>query len=261
MKRFQLFEFIDQRWFPAVLRDSALSFLETMYRLSGAANRTMAGVLGKVLDRDGSDRILDLASGATGPVLHLLPALRELRGGGVDVTLSDLFPTARGQELAAAQGDPLIRYLPTPVDATRAPAELKGTRTLFGAFHHFPPELAQGVLRDAFQQRRSIAVFEISARKLPLLISGLFMPLMVLFITPLSRPLRLGQLLFTYLIPILPFLIAWDGIVSVLRTYTPEELAQMTADLKAPDYRWEIGELALKGVPVKVPFLTGTPLR
>lgn len=260
MKRFQVFEFIDQRWFPAMLRDSALSFLETMYRLSGAANRTMAGVLAKVLDADGSDQILDLASGATGPVLHLLPALREQRGS-VEVTLSDLFPTAHGQELAAAQGDPRVRYLPTPVDATRAPAELKGVRTLFGAFHHFSPELARGVLRDAFEQRRSIAIFEIAARKPPLLLSGLLMPLMVLFITPLSRPLRVGQLLFTYLIPILPFLIAWDGIVSVLRTYTPEELAQMTADLKAPDYRWEIGELALKGVPVKVPYLTGTPVR
>lgn len=117
------------------------------------------------------------------------------------------------------------------------------------------------MLRDAFRQRRCIAVFEISARKLPLLLSGLLMPLMVPFITLLSRPLRLGQILFTYLIPILPFLIAWDGMVSVLRTYTPAELVEMTSELQAPDYRWEIGELSLRGVPAKVPYLTGTPVR
>lgn len=49
--------------------------------------------------------------------------------------------------------------------------------------------------------------------------------------------------------------------VSVLRTYTPEELAQMTSGLQAPDYRWEIGELSLKGVPAQVPYLTGAPVR
>lgn len=260
MRRLHLFEFTDQTWFPAVLRSSALAFLETMYRLSSAANRTLGEKLAAVLRAAGSDEVIDLASGATGPVLHLLPTLRERAGGSVKVTLSDLFPTASGQQKVAALGDSSVRYLPTPVDATRAPAELAGVRTIFGAFHHFPQERARDVLRDAFTQRRAIAVFEISARKAPLLAGGFFMPLMVLLITPLIRPLRLGQVVFTYLIPILPFLIAWDGIVSVLRTYTPEELRAMTAELVAPDYRWEIGELVLKGVPAPVPYLVGMPV-
>lgn len=259
MKRLHLFEFTDKTWFPAVLRDSALAFLETMYRLSGKANQTMAAKLSEVLSDTNNKEIIDMASGATGPVLHLLPWLQKMQGEPIKVTLSDLFPTKNGQEKVAALHDPLVRYLPTPVDATQAPAELKGVRTIFGAFHHFTPELAKGVLRDAFTQRRSIAIFEIAARKVPLLISGLFMPIMVLFITPLIRPLRLSQLLLTYLLPVLPFLIAWDGIVSVLRTYTPEELKEMTKDLVSPDYQWEIGELSLKGVPTKVPYLIGRP--
>lgn len=260
MRRFQLFEFTDMEWFPSVLRSSALAFLSTLYRLSGAANQTLGEKLAGVLKATGSDEILDMASGATGPVLHLLPALRRLCGP-VKVTLSDRFPARSGQEKVAALGDPAVRYLPTPVDATAAPAELTGVRTIFGAFHHFPPELAQRVLRDAFQQRRSIAIFEVAARKPQLVLSGLFMPLMVLLLTPLVRPLRGSQLVLTYLVPILPLLIAWDGIVSVLRTYTPAELTAMTAELQAADYRWEIGELALKGVPTRVPYLIGTPAR
>ena len=50
-------------------------------------------------------------------------------------------------------------------------------------------------------------------------------------------------------------------LISVLRTYTPEELREMTRDLQAEGYRWEIGELAVKGVPVKVPYLIGVPLK
>jgi hypothetical protein len=260
MRRLHLFEFTDMEWFPAVLRSSALAFLSTLYRLSGAANQALGEKLASVLQAAGSDQILDLASGATGPVLHLLPTLQR-RCGPVQVTLSDRFPAQSGQEKVAALGDPAVRYLATPVDATAAPAELAGVRTIFGAFHHFPPELARRVLRDAFQQRRAIAIFEVAARKPVLVLSGLFMPLMVLLLTPLVRPLRASQLLLTYVLPILPLLIAWDGIVSVLRTYTPEELRAMTAELSAADYRWEIGELALKGVPTKVPYLIGSPLR
>jgi hypothetical protein len=42
----------------------------------------------------------------------------------------------------------------TPVDARRVPRELRGTRTLFTSFHHFSPDDARAVLRDAAQSGR-----------------------------------------------------------------------------------------------------------
>jgi hypothetical protein len=257
MRRIHSFEFTDKEWFPQVFRSSALAFLETMYRLSREASQLFARKLLDVMQETNTFEITDMASGATGPILHITKELRLLRGEETKVTMTDKFPAQSGMEKVAALHDPMIKYLPHSVDATNVPKELSGIRTIFGAFHHFTPDLARKVLRDAFEQRRSIAIFEIAARKAPLLLSGLFMPLMVLFITPLIRPLRWSQLLFTYLIPILPFLIAWDGIISVLRTYTPDELREMTKDLQSADYRWEIGELAVKGVPVKVPYIIG----
>jgi hypothetical protein len=260
MRRVHSFEFTDQSWFPQVFRSSALSFLETMYRLSREANQIFAKKILEVMQKTKSTEIIDLASGATGPILHILRELKELQGAPSQITLTDLFPTKSGIEKVNALQDPSVRYLQDPVDATNVPKELTGLRTIFGAFHHLTPELGKRVLQDAFNQRRPLAVFEISARKAPLFALGLTMPVMVLFITPLIRPVRASQLLFTYLLPILPLLIAWDGLVSVLRTYTPEELREMTRDLVADDYHWEIGELAVKGVPVKVPYLIGTPL-
>lgn len=260
MRRVHSFEFTDKSWFPQVFRSSALSFLETMYRLSREANRLFAEKLFAVMRETNTNEILDMASGATGPILHITRELKLLRGEETRVTMTDKFPAQSGLDRVSALNDPMVRYLSASIDATCVPEELTGLRTIFGAFHHFTPELARGVLRDAFTQRRGIAIFEIAARKAPLLASGLFMPLVVLLVTPLIRPLRWSQLLFTYLIPLLPFFIAWDGIISVLRTYTPEELREMTRELQSDDYRWEIGELAVKGVPVKVPYLIGVPL-
>lgn len=257
MRRVHLFEFTDQAWFPELLRSSALAFLETMYRLSREASRLFATKILEVMQETNTFEITDLASGATGPILHITQELRQLRGEQTGVTMTDKFPAHSGMEKVAAFNDPMIRYLSQSIDATNVPEALSGIRTIFGAFHHFAPDLASKVLRDAFEQRRSIVIFEVAARKFPLLLSSCFLPLIVVFITPLIRPRRVSQWLLTYVIPILPFVIAWDGFVSVLRTYTPDELREMTKDLHAVDYRWEIGELAVKGVPVKVPYLIG----
>ena len=47
---------------------------------------------------------------------------------------------------------------------------------------------------------------------------------MVLFMTPWVRPLSWQQLLFTYLIPIIPLCYAWDGQASIMRIYTFDDI-------------------------------------
>jgi len=70
--------------------------------------------------------------------------------------------------------------------------------------------------------------------------------------------LLLLQLLFTYLIPILPLLIFWDGLVSHLRTYTPAEMESMARQCGG-DYRWTAGTIPMQGVPQGLPYLIGNP--
>jgi hypothetical protein len=68
----------------------------------------------------------------------------------------------------------------------------------------------------------------------------------------------MDRILFTYLIPILPLFILWDGVISVLRTYTVEELNSMILQLKGNDqFNWEVG--IAKGKPVEVGYLLGIP--
>jgi hypothetical protein len=57
---------------------------------------------------------------------------------------------------------------------------------------------------------------------------------------------------------VLPWAITWDGVVSHLRTYTVDELRAFTAELHAPDYRWDIGTTPI-GPGAFVTWLRGTP--
>ena len=63
----------------------------------------------------------------------------------------------------------------------------------------------------------------------------------MLLLTPAIRPFSFRRLLFTYLIPVVPPAVMWDGIVSVLRTYTVDEVNAIIATVPGADtYRWEV---------------------
>ena len=77
---------------------------------------------------------------------------------------------------------------------------------------------------------------------------------------PLARPFRWAHLLFTYLVPLIPFIVLWDGMVSMLRIYSLEQMQNLTADLQSPDYFWELGHIQVRGVPDGLPYLIGRPI-
>jgi hypothetical protein len=214
-----------------------------------------ASCLSKIMSPDGTTEIVDLGSGSGGPVESVVKELEKC-GFKVWVTLTDLYPNVsclRFQSVGASS----IRYWPEPVDATRVPAALHGIRTMFTLFHHFQPQAARGILRDAFEQRCPICIFEGTSRTPAAIASALLIPLFVLLLTPLVRPVSWVQILFTYVMPILPLLIFWDGLVSQLRTYSVQELEEFTSDLHSQDYRWEAGLIEIPGMPWGVPYLLG----
>jgi hypothetical protein len=64
-------------------------------------------------------------------------------------------------------------------------------------------------------------------------------------------------LLLTYVIPVAPLVVLFDGIVSCLRTYTKEELLELTSGLGGSDYVWQLGVERVAGQPLT--WLSGAP--
>jgi hypothetical protein len=255
VKRFQLIELEDQSWFPAAIRDLAtdyLQFVQTRFRF----DRAMLPLVQRVMRDGGTTRIVDLCSGGSGPLLLLVKDLADA-GMPVTATMTDLYPNVPAFKEIAGQSDGLIAFEPVPVDARDVPSRLTGLRTLFNGFHHLPPADARSVLHAAAAARQPIAIFEISERRWRTLLPILLTPLFVWLATPMMRPFLWRRLLWTYLLPAVPFTCLWDGVVSQLRAYSPDELRAL-CDGSAP-MTWEVGQVPVINGQGRLTYLIGCP--
>jgi len=136
------------------------------------------------------------------------------------------------------------------VDAMNVPPELKGFRTMFTSFHHFSPDEARAILQNAVDAGEGVGIFEITRRAPTTIGLILAWDIMLLVCTPWIRPFRWPRFVWTYLVPIIPLVLLFDGVVSCLRTYRPKELREMVDKLTASDYVWEIGENLTGKAPI-----------
>ena len=260
MRRIQFIEIHDQPWFPSFLRDQVTDDLQILLNI-GKPYGDIRAQLRRGIEHSGADRVLDLCSGAGGPWPWLMEALRQ-DGVRVAVELSDKFPNrqARGRVGNDSAG---LHYCEESVDATRVPCGLRGFRTLFTSFHHFPPEQALEILRGAVRSRQGIGLFEVPGRR-PLTL--LLLPLVLIagiVVAPFFRPAPLARtawgLVWRWLIPIVPLVLFFDGIISCLRAYSPRELRELTGEVGECGYRWEIGCLKRSFVRLPITYLVGYP--
>lgn len=235
IRRFQLFEFLDQAWCPRTIRDGATDCLEAIIGLSDIY-RPIRPEFVTAIKACGTDRIVDLCSGGGGPWLSQ-PWLQTLRDLNVTVALTDKFPSRALPSKLQSQ-DP-ANAIPEAIDATAVPRSLTGFRTIFSSFHHFPDGTARRVLADAVAAGEGFASAEVTARSLYPVCFMFLMPFLAWWVTPRIRPFHWSRLLYTYLLPAIPFVVGWDGIVSCLRTRTPEELLALIQSF--PEYEWQAG--------------------
>ncbi len=262
MKRIHLFEFEDFQWFPHRLRQMMTLYLVTFHRLLKTSGM-FAPLIARACQVGKTQKIVDLCSGGSGPMLDIAQRLRTEHGlSQLQVTLTDLYPNLTAAARINAQVGTGVRYQMTPVDAGDVGREMTGVRTMICSLHHMPPDVAKRILGDAFQKKQPLVILEISDNSPPIFLWWLAIPFGVisaLLLTPFVRPLSVGQIIFTYVIPILPLLIAWDGAVSNARTYTSRDLQELIRDLHAPDYQWEVGGLKKTGYPGAMQYLLGLP--
>lgn len=242
MRRFHLLELEDQSWCPQFLRNGMTDYLQWLEQ-TGQMYRPLAARMRRVLEKLAPARIVDLCSGGGGPCVNLMQSIDGLQPGGPEICLTDLYPNLESFDKLRSQHLDRISFSADPIDATNVPPHLTGFRTLFTAFHHFPPGIAQAVLRDAVEKRQGIGVFEYTRRNLLNIIAmSICAPILMVLCTPFVKPFRMSRLFWTYVIPLLPAAITYDGVVSCLRTYTPQELTAMVSGIDGAEaYVWDIG--------------------
>lgn len=251
--RLQLFEFNDLAGVHPAVRDTIVESLSRTldwgHMLDG-----LVDPFARFMEASGSTELLDLGAGAGGPARILARALSRSGRTVPRFVLTDLHPRVEAWSAARAAHPEAIDFCATPVDATNVPDDLAAgrARTIINVFHHFPPELATAVLRDAVRGAKGVFVAEGFARH-PLQFANFVLAgLPALLANPLlSERDRFAKAVLTWLTPAALGMAVWDGLVSTLRVYEEDELRAMVAPF-GQGFRWEYGTFRY------LPFGTGT---
>ena len=242
LPRIHLFEFNDREWAPASLRDTIVETLSRSLDWGGFL-RPLAPLIDSFLSASGTREVLDLCAGAGGPAVILSQEAERLGLSPPRFLMTDLFPRVPIWTRAKQQRPNSIDFIVDPVDATRIPPSLSEgrARIIVNAFHHFQPDLAGAILRDAVDSHAPIFISESFERDprgaLPLIPIGI----PSLLVTPLLSPRdRLAKAAWTWLTPIGLAAGTWDAIVSTLRVYSERDLRDLVAPF-GHGYEWTYG--------------------
>ncbi|MFY0672825.1 MAG: hypothetical protein JXQ87_05450 [Bacteroidia bacterium] len=255
MKRIHFFEFGDKNWVPKFLRDLMTDFLEFGADQFNIYEKATP-IFKKGIEKASENRIIDMGSGGGGGWPKIISNLQE-SSANFKVKLTDINPNIGAFKKMQELHPDVIEFEKEPVDASKVPSQLKGFRTMFLSFHHLKPNLAKAVLQNAVDSQEPIGIFELQDRT-PLSLFFMFLaaPINAILTAPFIKPFKLTRIFFTFLIPILPLMIWFDGVVSNLRTYSEKELEALTKELNMGDsYHWEIAKI--KNGPGFILYLLG----
>lgn len=253
-----LFEFEDLAWFPNTIRESMMDCLRFMIKILDIYQPVIPLIL-EGLQKTNSRQIVDLCSGSGGALEQISQNINRDFDEIIKIVLTDKFPSINAFKLLAANSKGGISFLETSVDAANVPPTLIGFRTIFSAFHHFNKPFAKSVIQNAVDAKSGIGIFDGGDKNIFIIIGLiLFYPFIFFFCTPFFKPFRFSRLLFTYLIPIIPICQIWDGIVSIMRLYTTDELLKIANEVDTETYCWRAGKLKNK-FGMHVTYLIGYP--
>jgi hypothetical protein len=252
LPRLHLFEFMDLESFPASMRRRMTDCLRDVEAFTGLFNWAVPLIV-RLLRGSGRRAIVDLGTGSGGPIVRLYPAL--VQAGALDeLALTDLYPHP---EAIASQ--PGLRYDARSVDASSVPQDLHGMRVLCNSFHHMPPDLAQAVLADAHAAGEPLLVLEALNRDPFAMVASVAVAVMAWVLMPLLRRFDVLTAVLWWLVPIVPVLLVWEGVVSCLRCYTRRELGRMVATLPGATHETGVVQTGFIGARIRWFYLHGRP--
>jgi hypothetical protein len=254
-----IFEFEDLDWFPGTIRESMTDYLRYLITKVNFYQPIIPLII-EGLNQTNSNQIIDLCSGGGGAIEQIQNNLLQQSNSVIKIILTDKYPNISAFEFLSVKTKGGISFSDISIDAANVPATLKGFRTIFSGFHHFNHHFAKSVIKNAVDDKSGIGIFDGGDKNIIAVIAILLMhPIAFFLFTPFFKPFRFSRLFFTYIIPIIPFCTIWDGIVSIIRLYKPNELLKIANEVDNKNYFWKAGKMK-STLGMNVTYLIGYPI-
>ncbi|HRP68654.1 MAG TPA: hypothetical protein PLY93_03915, partial [Turneriella sp.] len=208
----------------------------------GGVYKAASSIVEEWLQKTRANAILDLCSGAGGPGVSLVRALRQKTQRAVQIKLTDLYPATNAYERLATQHGHFISYETHSFDAANSHRDaVFRVRTLLSAFHHFSPAFAQKILEDAATYSDGICIMDPFQRDLWHLLTVAVGTTLGTQPYPLLKEQSPFAFAMCNLTPVIPAMYFWDSVASVLRGYTEDELIALTRTPRCAAFEWHTG--------------------
>jgi len=256
---FRLFEFEDKAWLPENIREGMTDYLRFILN-TGNFYEPVSPLIMQLLQQTSSTQVIDLCSGGGGTIEQIQKNLREKYYQQVPFLLTDKFPNINAYQFIQKKTAGKVNYVSLPVDASNVDASLKGVRTIFSAFHHFDKGTARQVIKNAVEAKEAIGIFDGGDKNLLMIAAIIILhPIIFILCTPFFRPFKMSRLLFTYIIPLIPLCTVWDGIISITRLYSPQQLLDIATSVDSAGFYWKAGKEKNK-YGMRITYLAGYPV-
>jgi hypothetical protein len=232
-----LFEFMDQAWVPASLHATLRDVLGFHLRVTlGYYYRWAADRAYEVARTAHLDSVTEVGAGAAG-FSERLATLVVAEHAPLRVEVSDLRPDVGRYRQLEHDFPGVLRAHLDPVDLLRWTTAPGATLVVMSAaFHHVPLALRPRVLLALAGHR--VLIFESVTRTVPSML-GCAIGFLPALLTPLYfaglASGRWRRVIWCWLIPVAPVMVAWDGVVSCLRCWTEEEWRGKLRDAGVPE--------------------------
>jgi hypothetical protein len=174
-------------------------------------------------NREGIKTIVELGAGPAQITKRLAGALGS---SNLHLIVCDVDPD-RGTFTALERAYPgKVKAIHNPVDFRDSPVwPPDALIVVSGALHHVPRENRGTILKQWISSAQHVLVFEPLQQNIASVAFAAlsFVPGLLMPVIQWKKPGRTRRILWSWLIPLAPFMFAWDGIVSALRQWTKQE--------------------------------------
>lgn len=226
--RIHLFEFTDQSWLKGSAREAFMDCIDVIHHIA-RPYKGLAAKIKECADHAKSDSILDTCSGGGEQLRFILDDAHSQVVEIPKIIASDLFPqTEQYRGIIDTHGEHMFDYITSSVDLLdKTTHEDYRFMSLFTALHHFRPVEVRDIFKSAIETKDAVFVAEFTERTFINAIGPIIFAPMFLIAPLFSRRPTFLKIIFTTIVPVIPLMVVFDGLVSTFRSYTVEEIEEL----------------------------------
>lgn len=231
----RFFEFGDLAWVPHLYHYYLRVYLIFFVKFVGY-DKLWAKQTQAFIEQNGTSSVMEYGSGSGEPLMRMVSQLDCEKAKSLSYIMSDLKPLPEFVNKVNAEAPINFTYIENSIDAATHKPKDEQAVVFINSFHHLPPKVARHVIKNNLENGNEMLILEYVRNNLLAYLSMLGGVLIVLLTAPFISKLKHLPLVivFTYIIPLFPFMMLWDGLISCRRAYSSKFYDQVVKEIDVP---------------------------